>query len=144
MAGRHITMDATVLDPKVFSHDSLREFFIGMAQKLGMEIIHGPVFKDVEIDPVKLAAVQTGGEFQDEGGTTGFVVISTSHISIHTWELRRFFQLDVFSCKDFDPDVAVRYIVETLGVERASFCEFLRHDQDTPPNGVMTYLYTRA
>ena len=93
MAGRHVTVDATVKDPKVFSHDHLDKFFRGMCEVLNMEIIFGPVFKDVELDPVKLANVQAGGKFQDEGGTTGVVVISTSHIAIHTWEMRKFFQL---------------------------------------------------
>lgn len=136
MAGRHITLDASVRDPSVFSHEHLRAFFLGLCERLDMDIIHGPVFKDVEIDPAKLAAVQSGGAFQDEGGTTGMVVISTSHVSIHTWELRRFFQLDVFSCKDFDGDAALRYIYDTLGVDRASVCEILRHDQYTPPTVV--------
>lgn len=143
MAGRHITLDASVRDPSVFSHDHLRGFFLGLCERLDMEIIHGPVFKDVEIDPAKLAAVKSGGAFQDEGGTTGMVVISTSHISIHTWELRRFFQLDVFSCKNFDGEAALRFIYESLGVVRASLCEIVRYDEYTPPTVMQTTTVVR-
>jgi S-adenosylmethionine decarboxylase len=139
MAGRHITLDASVRDPQVFSHEHLSAFFMGLAKRLDMTIIFGPVFKDVDLDPSKLEAVQSGGDFQDEGGTTGFVVISTSHISIHTWELRRFFQLDVFSCKDFDSEVALEFIYETLGVDRASVCQIVRHDEHHRPDVVSAY-----
>jgi S-adenosylmethionine decarboxylase len=139
MAGRHITIDGSVLDAKVFSHEHLSGFFVGLTEKLGMDIIFGPVFKDVALDPAKLQAVQDGGAFQDEGGTTGMVVISTSHVSIHTWELRRFFQLDVFSCKDFDSEVALDYIYTTLGVNRASVCEIVRHDEHHRPDVVSAY-----
>jgi S-adenosylmethionine/arginine decarboxylase-like enzyme len=138
MPGRHITLDASVRDPSVFTHDHLRAFFVALCAKLGMEIIHGPVFKDVSLDPAKLASVKSGGAFQDEGGTTGMVVISTSHISIHTWELRRFFQLDVFSCKDFDGEAALQFIYESLGVSRASVCEIVRYDEYTPPTIMQT------
>lgn len=139
MAGRHITLDASVRDPSVFTHEHLREFFVGLCERLDMEIIHGPVFKDVELDLAKLAAVQAGGRFQDEGGTTGMVVISTSHVSIHTWTLRRFFQLDVFSCKDFDGKAALQYIIDHLGVSRASVCEIVRYDEYTRPMVVSSY-----
>lgn len=35
MAGPHITVDATVKDPKVFSHAHLDKFFWGMFQNQG-------------------------------------------------------------------------------------------------------------
>lgn len=140
MAGRHITIDARVEDAKVFSHENLNNFFCGLAKLLDMEIIFGPVFKDVELDPEKLAAVQSGGKFQDEGGTTGMVVISTSHISIHTWEMRKFFQLDVFSCKDYDGKLALDYIKKELGVNYSAICEIVRHDDGGAPQVVRSYV----
>lgn len=142
MAGKHLTLDATVCDARVFAHDSLRDFFLGLCEVLKMDIIHGPVFKDVDLSPEKLKAVQSGGDFQDEGGTTGIVVISTSHIAIHTWELRRFFQLDVFSCKDYDTDTALQFIFDTLGVDRASVCELVRHNEHTRPTVVAAFSRT--
>lgn len=139
MAGRHITLDASVRDSRVFTHEHLSSFFVGLCELLDMTIIHGPMFKDVELDPAKLEEVQAGGDFQDEGGTTGFVVISTSHISIHTWELRRFFQLDVFSCKDFNSEIALQYIYDMLSVDRASVCEIVRHNEHVRPTVVSAY-----
>jgi S-adenosylmethionine/arginine decarboxylase-like enzyme len=114
-AGRHLIIDGVVRDSKVFSHESLTKLFHKLVEALDMEIIAGPMFKDVELDPSKL----TGDEFQDEGGTTGYCLISTSHIAIHTWELRNFFMMDAFSCKDFNEEKALRIICDHLGVDHS-------------------------
>ena len=40
-------------------------------------------------------------------GVSGFVLIAESHISIHTFPERRYTNIDVFSCKEFDPTIAL-------------------------------------
>lgn len=46
----------------------------------------------------------------DRGGVSAFVMIATSHISIHTFVHQRYASVDIFSCKEFDTEKAVRYI----------------------------------
>ena len=75
---------------------------------------------EVPVDPEVLRRVQETGTFEDEGGITAIVVISTSHMSIHCWPLQGFFSLDAFSCKTFDPNLAKMIIQETLGVVSAN------------------------
>jgi S-adenosylmethionine/arginine decarboxylase-like enzyme len=53
--------------------------------------------------------------FEDEGGVTGVCVLSTSHCSIHTWPLRSFFVMDVYSCRDFDPSAVEKHLTERVG-----------------------------
>jgi hypothetical protein len=53
--------------------------------------------------------------FEDEGGVTGVCVLSTSHCSIHTWPLRPFFVMDVYSCRDFEPALIEQHVARTLG-----------------------------
>ena len=53
-------------------------------------------------------------EDEDKAGVTGIVMIVTSHISIHTYSLKRCFFLDVFSCKDFDSKIVVDKARETF------------------------------
>jgi S-adenosylmethionine decarboxylase len=53
--------------------------------------------------------------FEDEGGVTGICVLSTSHCSIHTWPLRPFFVLDVYSCRDFDASIVDDLIAKHFG-----------------------------
>lgn len=116
--GLHLVVDGRVGDPKrAFTKKNLRGLMIQLVKDLRMELIWGPKFKEVELDPSKL----TGDVFQDEGGVSGFCMIGTSHISIHVWPLRQHFSMDVFSCKLFDGDLAKRTISEFLKPESATF-----------------------
>lgn len=101
--GLHLIVDGNVRDPARFAQENLRQMFEELVSALGMQLIHGPVFKDVEIDPLKL----TGNQFQDEGGISGYAMISTSHLAIHCWPLRQTFMFDAFSCKMFDHEKAM-------------------------------------
>jgi len=44
------------------------------------------------------------GNRPDEWGTSGFVFIAESHISVHTFVEPRYVNIDVFSCKGFDAE----------------------------------------
>ncbi|MBI2165333.1 MAG: S-adenosylmethionine decarboxylase [Chloroflexi bacterium] len=48
------------------------------------------------------------GPVPEDWGISGFVIIAESHISIHTFPDRRFVQIDVFSCKEFDAEEALK------------------------------------
>jgi len=50
----------------------------------------------------------------EEWGISGFVFIAESHISIHTFVERCYVNIDIFSCKDFDVDQAIRDISNQL------------------------------
>jgi S-adenosylmethionine decarboxylase len=43
-----------------------------------------------------------------QGGVSGFVLLAESHISIHTFPEQSYINIDVFSCKDFNPEQAIR------------------------------------
>lgn len=111
-AGRHLIIDGYVKDPAVFTAERLTTLFQDLARSLEMTIIQGPTFLEVELDPSKLESAV----FQDEGGITGSCIISTSHMALHAWPLRRFFSMDVFSCKEFDTGRAMNVIAESLGL----------------------------
>ncbi|OHA08520.1 MAG: hypothetical protein A3B37_00265 [Candidatus Sungbacteria bacterium RIFCSPLOWO2_01_FULL_59_16] len=51
----------------------------------------------------------------DQGGITGVVIVSESHLTIHTWPERRFVNLDVFFCN---------YTRDNTRKARAVFAEF--------------------
>ncbi len=108
--GLHLIVDGNVKDPARFEQANLNSMMLVLVQALDMELIHGPVFRQVEIDPSKL----TGDKFRDEGGISGYAMISTSHISIHCWPLRKTFMADIFSCKVFSHEQAMRVIEEHL------------------------------
>ncbi len=110
-SGWHLMLDAIVRDPGwISSADKIGEFLTGLIPRLGMELLDGPRITEVDLDP---SMVQSD---LDDGGITGYCLITTSHLSIHTWPLRNRFCLDVFSCRRFDPQIVIDYAREEFGV----------------------------
>lgn len=122
-AGLHVILDGYVKDSSVFNGPTLKNAFEKLAEELEMKIIMGPDFLEVELDSSKLQS----DIFQDEGGITGMCVISTSHMSIHCWPIRKCFSMDVFSCKDFDGNKAKEIIWNLLGVEEGNLITINRY-----------------
>lgn len=58
------------------------------------------------------------GAVPDDWGVSGVVLIAESHISIHTFPDKGFVTLDIFSCRDFDVDEAIKYFCEHFKPER--------------------------
>lgn len=54
------------------------------------------------------------GLVPEDKGITGTVIIAESHISIHTFQEKDYVFVDVFSCKDFDVDLAAEYIINAF------------------------------
>lgn len=90
--------------------NAVREFIVVLIDKLGMRPLGNPVIHDVELDIKKL----NQEIFQDEGGCSaqliGFSTLSTSHCSIHCWPLRSEFHMDIYSCRDFNPEKIESFI----------------------------------
>jgi len=109
--GRHIKVlgrgsSSLLGDPK--NVESMLRDLIGI---LGMRILGMPHMYEVETEIAKLGVEP----FEDEGGVTGVCVLSTSHCAIHTWPLRPFFVMDVYSCRDFDATQVESHLKERLG-----------------------------
>ncbi len=60
------------------------------------------------------------GHNPEDWGFSGFVFIAESHISIHTFVERCYVNIDVFSCKDFDAEQAVKFFKEKFQLTRLS------------------------
>ena len=56
------------------------------------------------------------GEKQEDWGVSGFVLIAESHISVHTFPLRGYVNIDIFSCKAFDPTSSLARIKSTFSL----------------------------
>ena len=54
------------------------------------------------------------GLVPEDKGITGFVTIAESHISIHTFQLKNYAFIDIFSCKDFDYETATHYMINVF------------------------------
>lgn len=67
-------------------------------------------------------------------GISGVLVISESHICVHTWPEHGYAAIDIFTCGDLvRPELAVNPLVEKLGSKNPSFIELKRGIlQDNP------------
>lgn len=60
-------------------------------------------------------------------GVTGFVLLSTSHISVHTWPEHKYVAFDVFSCGDNEDTLrVVESICNEIGFENRTVNLILR------------------
>lgn len=58
------------------------------------------------------------GLVPDDSGITGAIIIAESHISIHTFEVKQYCFMDVFSCKQFDVDLCKQIIQEYFETDK--------------------------
>ena len=113
----HVMLDLyhcnpTLLQDEAFLRRVLEEYpdFIGMDK----------------VSPVELRDIKTSDPLDD--GYSGFVIIATSHVSLHAWPPYGMVNLDIFSCEDFSVDDVVAFAstrfhtndIEIQAVERAT------------------------
>lgn len=109
--GRHIKVLGRGDASKMGDGKQVEGMLRDLIDILGMRILGEPHMYEVETEIAKLGVEP----FEDEGGVTGVCVLSTSHCSIHTWPLRPFFVMDVYSCRDFDTAAVEAHLAKTLG-----------------------------
>ena len=93
----HLIIDGFGANRKMLeSEDTIYDLLDRYPSQIGMTKVAPPqVFKYVGSKP-------------DDWGISGFVLIAESHISIHTFPERRYVNIDIFSCKDFDSEYAIQ------------------------------------
>jgi S-adenosylmethionine decarboxylase len=103
--GRHVTMDLREVSfEKLNDAKYLREVMVEAAERCGATIV-GENF--VEFDPQ---------------GVTGVLVLSESHLSIHTYPEEGFAAIDCYTCgQTVDPEIACDYLKAALGGRVAGY-----------------------
>ena len=121
--GRHLIIDAYVRDGSVLENpDALCHLFDVLVDELGMEYLQRPTAMRVPTDPSHLTTDE------DDGGWSVICQITTSHIALHGWPLRKAVMMDVFSCHDYDVERAKEIIWSHLGITEASVQDVRRRD----------------
>jgi S-adenosylmethionine decarboxylase len=107
MFGPHLILEAYGCSKEKISNLTLiSETLDAYPEKLHMTKIMPPyVFK-------------YSGAVPEDWGVSGIVLIAESHISIHTFPDKEFVTLDIFSCKDFNVDEAVKYFCSVFKPKR--------------------------
>lgn len=103
--GKHLILDCfgcTCLDDKEF----IRRFLQELVEKLNMSKIYDPVLVDYK------------HKDEEKSGITGFILISESHLSVHTYPKKSYVAIDIFSCKNFDVDMVITYVKKKFNAKR--------------------------
>lgn len=104
--GPHITIDLKGCPKNVLSNYNLHFDFLKSLPTL------------IQMTPITQPYVfPYSGLVPEDKGITGIVIIAESHISIHSFEEKGFAFIDIFSCKEFDVDKAVKIIIDTFKPE---------------------------
>jgi len=102
MHGIHLMIECFECDAGILADkDKITLFLEDLPSKIGMRALEKPRI-----------VYYAGNGSWDKGGVTGFVLITESHISIHTFPKEGFFTADVYSCKEFDSSMVVSLFKE--------------------------------
>jgi S-adenosylmethionine decarboxylase len=79
------------------------------------------------------AALRSGAEVREVAfhkfapqGVSGVVIISESHLTIHSFPEHGYASIDVYTCGDLDPNIAADYIAEALNARTREHIEIPR------------------
>jgi len=112
--GYHYVIEASGCDPKVLEDVNTLKRILLEAAKAGELVVRSTYFY----------------KFSPQG-VSGMVVVSGSHISIHTWPEKGYAAIDVYTCDpDSKPEETVRYILEKIGASYAHITEIERGIED--------------
>ncbi len=129
---QHVMLDLYSVDPeRLANRDLLMDVLKVYPGVIGMVAAGEPVLRDIK----------TSNPLDD--GMSGFVIICTSHISLHSWPPYGMVNLDVFSCEPFDAEVVARFAcnkfqtqdIEIHTVERATRSPRLAHLEQVHQEG---------
>ena len=114
--GHHYIIEASGCDPDILGD-------VGRVQQI--------LVKAAEVAGAKVWAVSFH-RFHPHG-VSGVVVISESHLAVHTWPEFKYAAMDIYTCGDqVDPEKGIEYAVEAFKASSSHITEMTRgiHDED--------------
>ena len=118
----HLIIDGYSNDKRIIrDEDFLRNWLEAYPAQIGMTRISPPY------------VLRYVGPVLDDWGISGFVFIAESHIGVHTFVERNYVNIDIFSCKDFDTEKAIRDFREGFQLVRIRTCLIDREWPATEP-----------
>jgi S-adenosylmethionine decarboxylase len=126
--GRHFIVEASKCNPDVLNDiDKIESILVEAARRANATVV-----------------TSTFHHFYPQG-VSGVVVVSESHLAIHTWPEKGYAALDIYTCGDnTDPQKAVDYVVTSLGAGEVTQTFMLRGvEQSDGFTHIMTTLQER-
>jgi S-adenosylmethionine/arginine decarboxylase-like enzyme len=113
----HLLVKGYLLNPPK-TEDTLNNWLSELVNTVGMKVVAGPTSVYVN---------EPGNE-----GVTGTITLATSHAAIHVWDAEEpaMFQFDIYSCKDYDPNIVLNHIDQHFDLKEA-YWSFIDRNEDT-------------
>src|SRR3989339_1976449 len=106
--GLHVTIDASGCNKRKLSSVTLvYDILNKLPSKIGMTKMTLPYVAKW------LDKFASGTE-----GISGFVMIAESHLSIHTFPDQDYVFMDIFSCRSFDTEKAIKYLLGAFDAKK--------------------------
>lgn len=103
----HLIIDAKTKNMRnLNSKEFIKKLLINLTKKINMKAISKPLV-------IKYSAKQKA-----ESGITGTIILAESNITIHTYPFKKFFYLDIFSCKGFKIKSTINYLKKQLQITK--------------------------
>lgn len=120
--GYHLILNLSECNEKIDDEEAIETFLRDLVAELDMKMLIDPIVKRVDNE--------------EEGrGVTGICVITTSHISCHFDDQGYDGYLDIFSCQQFDPRLAINLVQETFEPQHMGKFWLLRDARPYPEKG---------
>ncbi len=103
--GNHLILDG-FSDANLEQTKFIKNFLIESTKKIKMKAISKPIVLYHKAKEPK------------ESGVTGTIILAESNITIHTYPEKKWFALDIFSCKEFDINKTMRYLIKKLKISK--------------------------
>ena len=127
---QHVMLDLYGCNPGLLEDETfLRDVLDRYPTHIGMQ----------KVGPVELRYIETNNPLDD--GFSGFVIIATSHVSLHAWAPYGMVNIDIFSCEEFKVAEVVAFArgmfqtndVEVHSVQRATRSPRISTKRAVPP-----------
>jgi len=107
----HLIIDGYSSNQKILrDEDFLRKWLESYPARIGMTRISPP------------HVLRYIGPVLEDSGISGFVFIAESHIGIHTFVEQNYINIDIFSCKDFNTEKAIKDFQEGFQLVKLRTC----------------------
>jgi len=102
--GVHYIINACGCERNLADTEAVRKMLLDLVRMAGMNKLSEPT------------VVFHNAKNKLNSGVTGIILLSESHISIHTYSERGDIYMDMFSCRPFDVDIVKAYVTELFGM----------------------------
>lgn len=116
--GKHIKIQIYGVEKNILIDVFLiKDFLLDMVHSAGMRELGKAHVYDIQ---QTLMSIGLKPDKDEPEGVTGIVVLSTSHVAIHTWPHRGYAGIDLYSCRDFENQDAMNVVIQVMNPIRAT------------------------